>query len=256
MPDSPSNQLLITGLPRLPEVHAGDNLGQLVGDAIADSGLQLADDDVLVCTHKIVSKAEGRLVDLREVSPSSFAVSFARKWGKDPRQVEVVLQESARIVRMNRGIIISETRHGFVCANAGVDASNVAAETVCLLPKDPDRSARQLRSALETRFGVAPGVVISDSFGRPWRNGIVDVAIGVAGLPTLTDYRGKTDPSGHELGVTVMAVADEIAAAAELVTHKLDQRPVALVRGFRPEVAVDNGTARDLVMDPERDLFR
>lgn len=249
-------EIRLLGLDGIPEIHPGDDLAGVIGDAIERSGLGLLPGDVLVVTHKIVSKSEGRLVDLREITPSPLATSIAERFGKDSRQVEVVLRESSRIVRMDRGVIISETAHGLICANAGVDASNVSAETVCLLPLDPDGSAAALRAYLESRFGVAPGIVVSDSFGRPWRVGIVNVAIGVAGLPPLADYRGHTDAAGYELHVSVLAVADELAAAAELVMNKLDARPVVLIRGYHPPVDAPPGTGRDLILDPTRDLFR
>lgn len=252
----------IFGLAGIPEVRPGDDLPALIGDAIERSGLDLRRGDVVVVTHKIVSKAEGRLVDLETVEPSTFAERFARETGKDPRQVEVVLREAVRISRMDpkRGIIIAETRHGFVCANAAVDASNVAAGVVCLLPEDPDASAARIRRALGARFGFvereAPGVIISDSFGRPWRNGIVNVAIGVAGLAPLADYRGEHDPSGYELRASILAVADEMASAAELVQGKLGGRPVSLIRGYEAPLDLPHGTGRDLVMPSERDLYR
>ncbi len=236
--------LEIVGLPKLPEIRPGDDLAGLIGDSIDEAGIGLRDDDVLIVTQKVVSKAEGRLVDLRTVEPSAFALDFAQQWSKDPRQVEVVLRESKRIVRMDRGVLISETRHGFVCANAGVDASNVETETVCLLPEDPDASARAIRERLSKRFGVQPGVIVSDSFGRTWRVGIVNVAIGVAGLPALIDYRGQFDDAGYELHVTVIAVADELACAAELVSNKLDRRPVTLIRGYRPPLSMPYGSGR------------
>lgn len=253
-------EVRLIGLDGIPEVRPGDDLAELVGDAIERSGETLQPGDVLVVTHKIVSKAEGRLVDLRTVEPSAFAAATAARYGKDPRQVEVVLRESRRIVRMDRGVLICETPHGFVCANAGVDASNVDTETVCLLPIDPDGSAAALRLALATRFGLseeaAPGVVVTDSWGRPWRAGIVNFAIGVAGLAPLLDYRGHHDPAGYELHITVLAVADEIAAASELVMHKLAARPVVLVRGYAPSISARHGTGGDLVLDPARDMFR
>jgi coenzyme F420-0:L-glutamate ligase/coenzyme F420-1:gamma-L-glutamate ligase len=248
------------GLDGIPEVRPGDDLPRLISDAIARSGVGLLAGDVLVVTHKIVSKAEGRLVDLCRVEPSALARRFAAETGKDARQVEVVLRESTRIVRMDRGVLIAETAHGFVCANAGVDASNVEAETVCLLPVDPDGSAARLRAAIGARFGfaaeTAPAVIVTDSFGRPWRVGIVNVAIGVAGLAPLIDYRGIRDAAGYELHVTVLAVADELAAAAELLMHKLAARPVVIVRGYTPALEAPPGTGRDLVLDPGRDLFR
>ncbi len=248
--------LEIIGLPRLPEVRPGDDIIGMIGDAIDESGNGLRVDDVLVVTQKIVSKAEGQLVDLRTIDPSAFALDFSEQWNKDPRQVEVVLRESKRIVRMDRGVLITETRHGFVCANAGVDASNVEADTVSLLPIDPDGSAQAIRDGLGERFGVQPGVIISDSFGRPWRVGIVNVAIGVAGLAALIDYRGQYDDAGYELHVTVIAVADELACAAELVSNKLDRRPVTLIRGYQPPLSMPHGSGRDLLLDPGRDMFR
>jgi coenzyme F420-0:L-glutamate ligase/coenzyme F420-1:gamma-L-glutamate ligase len=239
----------------LPEARRGDDLAALI-PAAAGSSPGLRNGDVLVVTHKLVSKAEGRVVDLRAVEPSALASNFAERYGKDPRQVEVVLRESRRIVRMDRGVIISETHGGFVCANAGVDASNVPGEdSVCLLPTDPDASARRLREALLYRLGLSDlAVVISDSFGRPWREGITNVAIGVSGMDPLADYRGGRDPHGRPLEASVLAVADEIASAAELVMGKTDGVPVAVVRGYRYKPG--DGTGRDLLMDPARDLFR
>lgn len=248
--------LEIIGLPQLPEVRPGDDVVGMIGNSIAEAGTGLRSNDVIVVTQKIVSKAEGRLVDLKTVEPSAFALDFAAQWNKDPRQVEVVLRESKRVVRMDRGVLITETRHGFVCANAGVDASNVEADTVCLLPLDPDASAHAIRRGLNERFGVQPGVIISDSFGRPWRIGIVNVAIGVAGLPALIDYRGQYDDAGYELHVTVIAVADELACAAELVSNKLDRRPVTMIRGYQPPLLMPHGSGQDLLLDPARDMFR
>jgi len=253
-------EIRLVGLPGIPEVRPGDAVAALVGDAVERAGLRLEPSDVVVVTHKIVSKAEGRLVSLPEIEPSALARDWAARFDKDPRQVEVVLREAKRIVRMDRGVIIAETPHGFVCANAGVDASNVAPETVCLLPRDPDASAARIRVALGARFGLpdgdGPGVIISDSFGRPWRMGIVNVAIGVAGLAPLADYRGHHDAAGYELRVSVLAVADELAAAAELAMNKLDARPVVLIRDYVPPTGAAPGTAQDLVMEPGRDLFR
>ena len=235
-----------------PEVRPGDDLGALVAEAVEAI---LRSGDVLVVTHKVMSKAEGRLVDLGTVEPSALAKGYAARWGKDPRQIEVVLRESRRIVRMDRGIVISETHHGFVCANAGVDASNVPGEdTVCLLPADPDASAARLRQALARRLGVEAPVVVSDSFGRAWRFGITDIAIGVSGMHPLADYRGRKDPHGFPLEASVLAIADELAAAAELVMGKTDGVPLAIVRGYAYERGA--GTGRDLLMPPERDMFR
>lgn len=249
------SEIRVYGLDGVPEVRPGDDITTIVIDALAASGLTLEAGDVLVVTHKIVSKAEGRLIDLATIEPSAFARDWSLQHEKDPRQVEVVLREATRIVRMNRGVLIAETRHGFICANAGVDASNVPGESiVCLLPLDPDASAAALRAGLAARLGVAPAVIISDSFGRAWRKGIVNIAIGVAGMSPFADYRGVTDPYGYDLRVSVMAVADELAATAELLAGKTDARPIALVRGYAyPE---GEGTAREIVMEPERDLFR
>jgi coenzyme F420-0:L-glutamate ligase / coenzyme F420-1:gamma-L-glutamate ligase len=255
-----AGELRLIGLQGIPDIQPGDDLVQIIGDAIDRSSIPLKAGDILVVTHKIVSKAEGRLVYLPEITPSQLAERLATGYGKDPRQVEVVLREAVRIVRMDRGVIITETAHGFICANAGVDASNVSPDTVCLLPVDPDASAAAIREGLGRRFDLReinlPGVIVADSFGRPWRNGIVNVAIGVAGLAPLADYRGQYDAAGYELHVSVLAVADELAAAAELVMHKLDARPVVLVRGYQPSTDTPFGTGRDLVIDPARDLFR
>jgi coenzyme F420-0:L-glutamate ligase/coenzyme F420-1:gamma-L-glutamate ligase len=205
-------------------------------------------------TQKAVSKAEGRVVRLDDVEPSAFARQFAEQYGKDARQVEVVLRETRRIVKMDRGILVSETHHGFVCANAGVDASNVGSSVVSLLPVDPDRSAEGIRARLGELAGVAPAVIITDTFGRPWRNGLTNVAIGIAGMEPLYSYAGQRDPYGYELRVTIMALADELASAAELVMGKTAGVPFALVRGVPYERA--EGSAKALVRVPEEDIFR
>jgi coenzyme F420-0:L-glutamate ligase/coenzyme F420-1:gamma-L-glutamate ligase len=236
----------------IPEIQPGDDLPEVVSLA---AGENLRAGDILVMTHKIVSKAEGRLVDLRTIEPSALAKGYAARYGRDPRQIEVILRESRRIVRMERGLVIAETHHGFVCANAGIDASNVPGDDmVCLLPLDPDASAARLREALVTRMGSELAVIVSDSFGRPWREGITNVAIGVSGMDPLADYRGQRDPHGHPLEASVLAVADELAAAAELVMGKVVGIPVAIVRGYPYERSA--GTGKDLLMPPERDLFR
>ena len=244
--------LEVLGVEGFPEVRPGDDLNRMIPAAVAGD---LRSGDVLVVTHKIVSKAEGRLVDLQTIEPSALAKGYATRYGKDPRQIEVVFRESRRIVRMDRGIVISETHHGFVCANAGVDASNVPDDdTVCLLPVDPDASAARLRDALARVPGVEAAVVISDSFGRAWRHGITDVAIGIAGMDPVADYRGLNDPHGYPMEASVLAVADELAAAAELVMGKTDGIPLAIVRGYSYTPA--SGSARELLMPPERDMFR
>jgi coenzyme F420-0:L-glutamate ligase / coenzyme F420-1:gamma-L-glutamate ligase len=245
----------LIGLDGIPEVGPGDDLGALIADAAGSSEIALADTDVLVVTQKIVSKAEGRLVELASVEPSDFARSWAERWGKDPRQVELVLRESAAIVRMGPGgLIISRTRHGLVCANAGVDVSNVGGgEVASLLPLDPDASAQRIRDAVRERTGSWPAVIISDSFGRPWRNGIVNVAVGSSGIEALLDLRGTPDASGREMQATVIAVADELASAADLAGGKVEQRPVVVVRGVDWRPSAEGASV--LVMDAERDLF-
>jgi coenzyme F420-0:L-glutamate ligase/coenzyme F420-1:gamma-L-glutamate ligase len=248
-------RLELIALDGIGEVQLGDDLARLVAEAASASDVTLADDDVLVVTQKIVSKAEGRLVELSSVEPSDFASDWARRWGKDPRQVELVLRESASIVRMGAGgLIISRTRHGLVCANAGVDVSNVGGGDVAsLLPIDPDASAQRLRDGLRERSGAAPAVVISDSFGRPWRNGIVNVAIGSAGIEAVRDMRGERDAAGRVMQATVIAVADELASAADLAGGKVEGRPVVVVRGYAWRRS-DAG-AGGLVMEAERNLF-
>jgi coenzyme F420-0:L-glutamate ligase / coenzyme F420-1:gamma-L-glutamate ligase len=232
----------------LPEIAEGDDLAALIAGAAT-----LEDGDVVCVAHKIVSKAEGRVARLDEVVPSERARELAGKDG-DPRRLEVVLGEATRILRARPPLVIAETRHGFVCASAGVDASNApAAGMVVFLPEDPDASAARLRAELEERTGKSLGVIVTDTFGRAWRFGIANVAIGAAGIEVLRDLRGEHDPVGYELHSTVIAVADEIAAAAELVMGKTERVPVAVVRGLD---AAGDGTAADLVLPPNLDLFR
>jgi len=248
-------QVQIIGVHGMPEVRPGDDLTALILAAVRSQGEDIEDGDVLVVTQKIVSKAEGRLVDLRQVEPSLPAQELAARTGKDPRLLEVILGESQRIVRQEGGVIICETRHGLVCANAGVDTSNVGEGMVSLLPDNPDQSAERIRVAVQERMaGVSLAVVISDTFGRPWREGHTNVAIGVAGMSPIKDYVGQADPQGYVLRVSTMAVADELAAAAELVMGKLSRVPVAIVRGFDYRRA--EGSARELIRPAERDLFR
>lgn len=255
MPAGRGCRLEIIGLRSLPEVRPGDDLAQLAAQALKKEKVELHRGDVLVLAQKIVSKAEGRRVRLRDVKPSPFARNWARQAGSDARLVEVVLQESTRIVRMSERVLITETRHGFVCANAGVDQSNVPGRGwVTLLPLDPDKSAQKFVKGIQKRSGVAVAAVISDTFGRPWREGLVNVAIGAAGLRVLRDLRGQTDAHGKELKATVLAVADELAAAAGLVMGKNDRIPVVIVRGFDYRAGQDS--ARRLVRPPARDLFR
>ena len=242
----------------IPEIRHGDDLAHMIAAALAAAGIGLSDDDVLVVTQKVVSKAEGRVVDLATVEPREEAREWAERWGKDARQVELVLRESAEVVRMaDGGLIISRTHHGFVCANAGVDLSNTGGgELATLLPEDPDASARTLRDRLGELAGARPAVIISDSFGRPWRSGIVNVAIGAAGMGVLDDLRGAPDADGREMRSTIIAVADELASAADLAGGKVGQRPVVLVRGATfPRGAADDPGAAALVMPREQDLF-
>jgi coenzyme F420-0:L-glutamate ligase/coenzyme F420-1:gamma-L-glutamate ligase len=232
----------------LPEIGAGDDLGALIAAAA-----ELEDGDVVCVAHKVVSKAEGRVVRLDEIEPSARAHELAGEDG-DPRRLEVVLREATRILRSRPPLVIAETRHGFVCASAGVDASNAPdADTVVLLPEDPDASAARLRDELQGRTGCRLGVVVTDTFGRAWRVGIANVAIGSAGIEVLRDLRGRRDPVGYELHATVIALADEIAAAAELVMGKTERAPAAIVRGLD---VLGEGRAQELVMPPELDLFR
>ena len=245
----------VIGITGIPEVMAGDDLPGLLVNAAQTQGTGLQDGDVLVVTQKIVSKAEGRLVRLSDIEPSEFARSIAALYDKDPSHVELVLRESRRIVRMDRGVIIAETRQGFVCANAGVDASNLPGEGLLApLPEDSDRSAAQIRAEVRRRAGAEVAVIISDTFGRPWREGCTDVAIGVAGMEPMVDYRDQTDPAGYTLRVSVLAVADELASATELVRGKLARVPAAIVRGY-PYPSGD-GHSSALVREPQKDLFR
>ncbi len=249
------SEVRIIGITGIGEVRPGDDLASHILGAAQRQGIAFADGDVLVVTQKIVSKAEGRIVDLATVEPSAFALQIAQQWEKDARVVETVLRESARIVRMGHGVLICETKHGLICANAGVDASNVEKlGTVTLLPEDPDRSAEWLRGRIAEGLRIDVAVIITDTFGRPWREGHLNFAIGVAGMLPLHDYTGQVDPAGYELRVTSMAVADELAAAAELAHGKLDRIPAAIIRGY--DYPRGCGTARDMIRDAEKDLFR
>lgn len=250
----PSKEIRILGIPGIPEIQPGDDLGGHIVAAIRAAGTSVAASDVIVVAQKVVSKAEGRLVRLDSVMPSDLALRWAREHQKDPRVIELVLRESRRIVRMERGVLIAETHHGFVCANAGVDVSNTPPGTAALLPEDPDRSAGMLLARFESEFGATFGVIIADTFGRPWREGLVNVAIGVAGLAPQLDHRGQQDASGYTLQATVIAIADELASAAELVMGKTSGLPVALIQGFSSHGR--HGTSRELIRAPERDLFR
>jgi coenzyme F420-0:L-glutamate ligase / coenzyme F420-1:gamma-L-glutamate ligase len=246
----------------LPEIRPGDDLGARLLEALRDHGPALQDGDVLVVAQKVVSKAEGSRVALASVEPSPYARQWAQRWGKDARLIELVLRESRRVVRMERGVMITETHHGFVCANAGVDLSNAGAgdggEVAILLPEQPDRSAAALREALRVGSGADVAVIVADTFGRPWRVGLTQVALGVAGLAPLVDYRETPDVDGRTLHATIIAVADELACAADLVCGKTRRVPAAVIRGWpRPTGQASEGAGgQALIRAPEMDLFR
>jgi coenzyme F420-0:L-glutamate ligase/coenzyme F420-1:gamma-L-glutamate ligase len=248
--------LAATALPGLPEVRAGDDLAALLAAAIGRAGLRVSAQDVLVVAQKVVSKSEGRVVRLATVEPSTRAREYAERTGKDPRLVEVILSESRRVVRAAPRVLVVEHRLGFVMANAGVDQSNLAEPgTALLLPRDPDASAARLRAGLAARLGVAPGVIVSDSFGRAWRRGSVGTAIGVAGLPALIDLRGVPDRSGRPLEITTVAFADQVASTAALLTGEAAEgRPAVLVQGLSWD-APESGVGA-LLRPQEEDLFR
>ncbi len=248
-------QIELIGLEGTGEIALGDSIGRLICDACLRQKIELRNDDVLVVAQKIVSKAEGRIVVLDDVQPSARAMELAGALDKEPALVEVILSESRRVVRTGGRALIVETHHGFVCANAGVDQSNVGPRQVTLLPKNPDHSARQIRNAIQQRTGKDPAVIISDSFGRAWRIGTVDVAIGIAGMKPVKDERGLKDHYGYQLKAAVAAVADEIAAAAELVMGKRDGVPVVVVRGYDLEKKED-GSVQELHRPEAEDLFR
>lgn len=236
------------------DVNVGDDLTELILSSIKKQKQRLLDNDILVVTHKIVSKAEGRLVDLNNVRPSKHARSIAAKQHKDPRIVELILRELKEIVKIEHGIIITETKHGFVCANAGVDHSNINHNLASLLPLNPDRSATKIKNAIKKRIGKKIAVIITDTFGRPFREGQVNVAIGISGVKPIIDYRGLKDTFGKELQVTEIAVADEIASAAELVMGKLDRIPAAIIRGL--SYKNKQGSSKELIRKRRNDLFR
>ena len=254
-----SKELSIIPIKSIGDISPGSDLGFIIYKAMQAQNIELQQGDVLVVTQKIVSKAEGNIVNLDDVQVSEFAHSLAAESNKDAPYIEVVLRESRRIVRMDRGVLICETKHGFICANAGVDESNVnGARAITLLPADPDHSAQQLRTRLQDLSGEGStfdiAVIISDTWGRPWRNGQVNMAIGVAGMEAIVDYRGQYDPYGYELHASVLAVADELASAAELVMGKIDHIPVALIRGYT--YTPGEGSAKTLLRDPATDMFR
>jgi coenzyme F420-0:L-glutamate ligase/coenzyme F420-1:gamma-L-glutamate ligase len=248
-------RLEIFGLEEIGEVRTGDSVGRLICDACVLQGIELADDDILVIAQKIVSKAEGRMVSLDAVRPSARARELGQELGKEAELVEVILGESRKIIRTGGRALIVETHHGFVCANAGVDQSNVGLRHVALLPLNPDGSARGIRAAIGKCCGKNPAVIVSDSFGRAWRVGTVDVAIGIAGMCPVKDERGLDDRYGYRLRAAIAAVADEIAAAAELVMGKRDGVPVVVVRGYEIEKK-EEGSVKELLRPEAEDLFR
>jgi coenzyme F420-0:L-glutamate ligase/coenzyme F420-1:gamma-L-glutamate ligase len=255
-----STEVRIIPITNIGEIPPGSDLGLIIYDALHEQRLVLQAGDILVVTQKIVSKAEGRIVNLDEVEASDFALRYAAQYQKDAQHIEVVLRESKRIVRMDHGVLISETHHGFICANAGVDESNVnGARQLTLLPVDPDSSAQALRKRLQELAGSNTAldfaVIISDTWGRPWRNGQVNMAIGIAGMEALADYRGQYDHYGYELRASTIAIADELASAAELVMGKIEHIPVALIRGYR-YTSTSEGNARTLIRDSAADMFR
>ena len=244
----------VIGVQGIGEVRRGDDIAALIVEAAARQSTPVLAGDLLVIGQKIVSKAEGRVVKLADVTPSPIAIAMAPALGKEPPLVEVILRESRRVVRMAQGVIITETHHGWVCANAGVDQSNVDADTVALLPEDSDRSARGVRDRVRTLTGLDVLVIITDTFGRPWREGLTNIAIGVAGFAPLRSYLGERDPAGRPLQATILALADELAGAAEPVMGKLDRIPAAIVRGLTLSAAEEG--SKPLVREPARDLFR
>jgi coenzyme F420-0:L-glutamate ligase/coenzyme F420-1:gamma-L-glutamate ligase len=249
-----SAEVRLIRIPGIPEIRTGDDLGKVVARAAREAGIRFRDRDILVVAQKIVSKSEGALVDLAGVRPTASAVALAERLKKDPRAVEVVLRESRRVVRSDH-VLITETHHGFVCANAGVDHSNVPGDDiVTLLPRNPDGSAKKLAAALRRRTGKRLAVIISDTFGRPWRLGLTNVAIGASGVPVLADLRGTRDRHGKMLTATILAVADELAAAAGLLMEKSKGTPVVLIRGYRYKPSFE--PAANIIRPAAEDLFR
>jgi coenzyme F420-0:L-glutamate ligase / coenzyme F420-1:gamma-L-glutamate ligase len=252
---SPLRGLQIVPVPFSEEIRPGDSLVEKLLEALKGTRLSVKAGDILIVKHKIVSKAEGQFVELARIKPSVSSRAWARRYKVDARVVELGLAQSRRVVRRKRGVLITETRHGLICANSGVDVSNVdGGRHAVLLPKDPDASAARLHRGLKKRLQLSVPVIITDSFGRPWREGLTEVAIGVAGMQAVHDYRGDRDPCGYPLRVSIEAVADELACAAGLVCGKLARTPACIVRGFKYRPA--RGRARDLIRPAATDLFR
>jgi coenzyme F420-0:L-glutamate ligase / coenzyme F420-1:gamma-L-glutamate ligase len=245
----------ITALEGIPLIKTGDNVAELILAALQRGGLALANGDIMVVCQKAVSKSEGRMFDLKDIAPSQLAQNFAARWEKDPRVVELVLRQTSRIVRMDHGVLIVETGPGWVCANAGLDESNsMADEKAILLPVDADASAAGIRAELERLSGAQVAVLISDTFGRPWRDGLTEVCLGISGMEAMLDLRGTQDLGGRELSHTVVAIADELACAAGLLMEKASGIPAVLIRGYGYKPAA--GTAKVLIRPAEADLFR
>ena len=244
----------IIGVKGIGEVRKGEKLGFLINDALNKQGIKMMNNDIIVVTSKVVSKAENMLISLNTVTPSKFATNISKMLKKDPRFVEAILNESKRIVRISNAVIITQTKHGYICANSGIDQSNIKKDHIALLPVNPDRSATQISAQIKIKTGQNVAVIISDTFGRPWRHGQVQFAIGIAGILPTIDYRGKNDRSGNELKVTEIAIVDEIASAAELVLGKLNDCPAALIRGFKYNF--EAGFAKSLVRSSREDLFK
>lgn len=249
------SSITIIGVEGIPEIVPGNDLSKIILEACEKQGTPLQSGDIMIVTQKIVSKAEGRIVDLSTVVPSDFVSRWADRYDKDARVIELALQDSRRILRMDRGVLVTETQHGFFCVNSGIDASNVSdRNAVVLLPKDPDSSARHIRNEINKLVGLQVAIIITDTWGRPWRKGVINVAIGVAGIDSIRDYRGLVDDYGRELHGTAIAVVDELASAAELVMGKLDRIPVAILRGYSYKSA--NGSVSDMIRPADEDIFR
>jgi coenzyme F420-0:L-glutamate ligase/coenzyme F420-1:gamma-L-glutamate ligase len=252
---APGMELRVFAIPLADEIQPGDSIAEKLLQALRQQSLVFEPGDILVVKHKIVSKAEGRILDLPTIKPSTQAIAWAKKYKLDARVIELALRESCAVIRRKNGVLITETRHGFICANSGVDVSNVdGGRHALLLPADPDRSARKLHRQIKKRTGLTIPVLITDTFGRPWREGLVDFCIGVAGMKALRDDRGLRDPHGYTLHASLEAVADELACAAALVCGKLNRTPACIIRGFAYEAA--RGRARDLLRPAANDLFR
>jgi coenzyme F420-0:L-glutamate ligase/coenzyme F420-1:gamma-L-glutamate ligase len=251
----PDSELRVIPLRVEDEVRPGDSLAEILLGAARRQRIRIQSGDILVVKHKIISKAEGRVVDLSTIEPSSESVAWAKQYGLDSRVIELALRESRSVIRRKNGVLITETQHGFLCANSGVDVSNVnGGESALLLPEDSDKSAAKLRREIKKRTGVAVPVIITDSFGRPWREGLTEFAIGIAGMKPLRDDRGRRDSHGYKLKASVEAVADELACAAGLVCGKLNRAPGCIIRGFRYEAG--SGSVRALLRPASTDLFR